>query len=755
MIGKTVSQYKIVSKLGGGGMGVVYKAHDQKLDRTVALKFLPHYVSHTDTQRERFLREAQAASALDHPNICTIYDIDETADGQTFIAMGFCEGEPLDAVIARHALSIDRAVDIAMKVASGLSSAHSKGIVHRDIKPANIIVTDEGGVKVIDFGLAKLTGQTAVTREGSTVGTVAYMSPEQAHGGGVDHRADIWSLGAVLYEMVTGTRPFSGDHEAAVIYHILNEEPAPVVSLRGETPEALATAIHRALAKDPADRFASMKEMGAALETACSQTVPMAAQTVAPSSVLGRAREAIASHAWPEAFAAFEEADSQAGLEAEDLDRWAASALWMNRMDISVAARERAHAQYVKAGQPARAARTAIELAHDNYAGSARSVCNGWITRADKLLESLPDVVENGYLARLRAQIAIEADRDLDAALAHTSKALEIAERHDDADLRALATQDRGRVFVLKNRAKEGMALLDKAMAMVMSGELSPLVVGSTYCNMISMCETIADYRRAGEWSDQAVRWCQPYSESSFPGICSVHRAEIMCVRGDWAGAEGEAERAAVRSDGFSAAVAAEAYYVMGEIKLRRGKHEEAEASFKEAHRRGRHPAPGMALLRAAQGRHDAAQSLIDRALSGSAVGLDRIRLLPAGVEIALAGGNIMTARSRADELVSLAERFESTVFSAYAAHAAGAVALAEGDGEAALLLLSAARKNWQAANMPHEEARTRACMATAYGGEGETDLAELEALAARAAFDSLGAAADLEHVNALIAENS
>jgi len=755
VIGKIVSQYKIVSKLGGGGMGVVYKAHDQKLDRTVALKFLPHFVSHTDAQRERFLREAKAASALDHPNICTIYEIDETTDGQTFIAMGFCAGEPLDAVIARNALSIDRAVDIAMKVASGLSSAHRKGIVHRDIKPANIIVTDDGGVKVIDFGLAKLTGMTAVTREGSTVGTVAYMSPEQAQCGEIDHRADIWSLGAVLYEMVTGVRPFSGDHEAAVIYHILNEEPVPVVSLHGETPEALAAVIHRALAKDPADRFASMEDMGSALETACSQTVTIADQTVDPLSVLGRARAALARQAWPEAFTAFEEAESQTGLTAEDLDRWAASALWMNRIDVSISARERAHAQYVKAGQPARAARAAIELAHDNYFAGARSVCNGWLKHADKLLETVPDVVENGYLARFKALIAIEADRDLDAALDHTSIALEMAERHCDADLRALATQDRGRVFVLKNHAKEGMALLDEAMVMAMSGELSPLVVGATYCNMISMCETIADYRRAGEWSDQAVRWCQPHSESPFPGICSVHRAEVMCVRGDWAEAEGEAERAACISDGYSASVAAEAYYVMGEIKLRRGKYQEAETSFQEAHRRGRHPAPGMALLRAAQGRPDAARSLIDRALSGSAVGLDRIRLLPAGVEIALAGGDIITARSRADELVSLAERFESTVFSAYAAHAAGTVALAEGDVETALLLLSTARKNWQVANMPHEEARTRACMATAYWGQGETDLAELEALAARATFDSLGAAADLEHIKALIAENS
>jgi tetratricopeptide (TPR) repeat protein/predicted Ser/Thr protein kinase len=751
VIGKTFSQYKIISKLGGGGMGVVYKAHHRKLDRTVALKFLPHDVSHTSAQRERFLREARAASALDHPNICTIYDIDETADGQTFIAMGFCEGEPLDAVIARKALPIDRAVDIAMKVASGLSCAHGKGIVHRDIKPANIIVTDDGGVKVIDFGIAKLTGQTTVTHEGSLVGTVAYMSPEQAQGGEVDHRVDIWSLGAVLYEMVAGAQPFSGDHAASVIYRILNEEPAPVVPLRRETPEALGAIIHRALQKNPADRFASMEEMRSALETAGSRTVTTATQAVDTSSVLGRARAALARQAWPGAFAAFGEADAQTRLSAEDLDRWATAAVWMNRDDVSIAARERAHAQYVKAEQPARAARAAIELALDNYHTGARSVCNGWLTRAETLLENVPDAVENGYLARAKAQIAIEADLDLDAAMDHAAKALAVAERHGDADLRALATQDRGRVLVLKNRVKEGMALLDEAMATAVSGELSPLVVGSTYCNMISMCEKIADYRRAGEWSDQAVRWCHPHSESPFPGICSVHRAEVMRVRGDWAAAE----RAASTGCGYTASIAAEAYYVMGEIKLRRGEHREAETSFQEAHRRGRHPAPGMALLRAAQGRLEAARSLIDRALSGSVVDLDRIRLLPAGVEIALAGGDVVTARSRANELVSLAERFESTVFSALAAHAAGAVALAEGNIETALPLLGTAREYWQAANMPYEEARTRVCMATAYWQEGETDLAELEALAASATFERLGAATDLARTDALIAENS
>lgn len=755
MIGKSFSQYKIISKLGGGGMGVVYKAHDQKLDRIVALKFLPLSVSHTDIAYKRFLREARAASALDHPNICTIYDINETAEGQTFIAMGFCNGRPLDQFVGRDALSIDRAVDIAMKVASGLSSAHSKGIVHRDIKPANIIVADDGGVKVIDFGIAKLMGMTGVTREGSTVGTIVYMSPEQLQSGQVDHRVDIWSLGAVLYEMVTGVRPFPGDYEAAVIYQILNEEPAPVISVRADAPKALATTIHHALAKDPAKRFQSMEEMISALESTGSHIVTTTNSTAETSSLLETARGALERQAWQEAFAAFEEAASQNELEAKDLDRWATAAFWMNRIDVAITAREQSHAKYFKAGQSTCAAKVAIDLAHDNYYMGARSVCNGWLARAEMILETVADAVEKGYVARFKAQLAIEADQDLDTAWEHAKEALEIAEKHDDADLRALATQDQGRVLVLKNHVRKGMALLDKAMTMAISGELSPFVVGATYCNMISMCEKIADYRRAGEWSDQAVRWCNPHSESAFPGICSVHRAEVMSVRGEWIAAESETERAVSKSDGYSTTVAGEAYYVMGEIRLRQGRHSDAEASFQEAHRRGRHPVPGLAMLRMAQGRFEAARSLIDRALSGCALDLDRIRLLPAGVEIALSEGDVVTARSRADELGTLAERFESNVFSAYAAHAVGAVALAEGDIETALPLLSTARENWQAVHMPYEEACTRICMAIAYWREGDTDLAELEALAAREAFENLGASVDLDRTNNLIAEHS
>jgi serine/threonine protein kinase len=217
MIGQTISHYKILEKLGEGGMGVVYKAEDTKLGRKVALKFLPPYLTRDSEAKTRFTQEAKAASALDHPNVCTIYEVGETGEGQLFIAMACYEGEILKERIARGPLPLEEAIDIAQQIGRGLTKAHAKEIVHRDIKPANIFVTDDGLVKILDFGLAKLVGQTRLTRKGTTMGTVAYMSPEQAHSEEVDHRTDVWSLGVVLYEMVTGELPFRGEHEQATI----------------------------------------------------------------------------------------------------------------------------------------------------------------------------------------------------------------------------------------------------------------------------------------------------------------------------------------------------------------------------------------------------------------------------------------------------------------------------------------------------------------------------------------------------------
>ena len=261
MIHKTISHYKILSKLGEGGMGVVYKAQDTKLKRPVALKFLPPELTRDPEAKKRFIHEAQAASALDHPNVCTIYEINETEDGQTFIAMACYEGEILKEKIFKGPLKIQEAVDIAIQVAQGLDKAHQKGIVHRDIKPGNILITEDSVVKIIDFGLAKLAGQVKLTKTGTTLGTIAYMSPEQIQASEADHRSDLWPLGVLLYEMLTGDLPFKGDYEAAIIYEILNAEPKAVERFRSGVPENVIILISQLLQKDRDQRVSSAREV--------------------------------------------------------------------------------------------------------------------------------------------------------------------------------------------------------------------------------------------------------------------------------------------------------------------------------------------------------------------------------------------------------------------------------------------------------------------------------------------------------------
>jgi serine/threonine-protein kinase len=271
MIGQTISHYQIVEKLGEGGMGVVYKAYDTTLKRHVALKFLPAHLTRDEGARKRFIHEAQAAAALDHPNICSVYEIGQS-DDRSFIVMPLLEGQSLRDTLTDGALSVEEALDIAVQVGRGLAKAHGSGIVHRDIKPGNVLLTDDRQVKIVDFGLAKLGTQTKLTKTGMTVGTVAYMSPEQTRGEGVDHRTDVWSLGVMLYEMLAGRMPFRGDAEPAVVYSILNEDPAPVTTVRREVPVGLEDVVERALSKDVAKRYPTMDEMLSALETVAEES---------------------------------------------------------------------------------------------------------------------------------------------------------------------------------------------------------------------------------------------------------------------------------------------------------------------------------------------------------------------------------------------------------------------------------------------------------------------------------------------------
>jgi TolB-like protein/Tfp pilus assembly protein PilF len=272
MIGQTISHYRILEKLGEGGMGVVYKAEDTKLHRPVALKVLPRQALVTDEDKTRFAREAQAAASLSHPNVAMIFEFDEVDDPVTggklaFIAMEYVDGETVKqkikpvGAIHESPLPLDELLKIAIATAEGLAEAHGKGIVHRDIKSENVMISRSGVVKIMDFGLAEIAGRSRVTKEGMTVGTVAYMSPEQALGEKLDQRTDIWSLGVVMYEMITGRLPFTGDYEQAVVYRILNEEPEPITSLRSNVPMELERIIKKAMQKERSERFQSVGDL--------------------------------------------------------------------------------------------------------------------------------------------------------------------------------------------------------------------------------------------------------------------------------------------------------------------------------------------------------------------------------------------------------------------------------------------------------------------------------------------------------------
>ncbi len=295
MIGQAISHYKILEKLGEGGMGVVYKAQDTKLDRLVALKFLPDHISASSGDLERFTQEARAAASLNHPNICTIHGIEES-DGKNFIVMELVDGQMLQD--KKSSLSQKQALEIGIQVAEGLAAAHEKGIVHRDIKPENIMIRKDGRVQIMDFGLAKLRGASRITKEGSTVGTAGYMSPEQVQGLDTDHRSDIFSLGVLLHEMLTGQLPFKGVHETAISYEIVNVDPPPMSSIKSDVSPGLDAIVIECLEKDPNERTQSAKQVAIDLKrhkresskSRLSRTIPAQIFETTPS---GRAVETV------------------------------------------------------------------------------------------------------------------------------------------------------------------------------------------------------------------------------------------------------------------------------------------------------------------------------------------------------------------------------------------------------------------------------------------------------------------------------
>jgi DNA-binding CsgD family transcriptional regulator len=467
---------------------------------------------------------------------------------------------------------------------------------------------------------------------------------------------------------------------------------------------------------------------------------------------LARGRRHSGNRAWADAFQSLAHADKEAPLGAEDLELLATSAYLIGQDGVFLDALDRAHGAYISAGETKCAARCAFWLGLTLLLMGETGRGTGWLASARRLVEGAKaDCAERGYLLLPTAEQLLGAD-DYDAAHATATEAVEIGERFGEADLVSCARHLQGRALMGRGRVEEGLALLDEAMMAVTAGELSPLMTGLIYCSVIDACQQVYALARAWEWTSALTQWCEAQPQMvAFTGTCLVHRAEIMQLHGAWRAAIEEARRACERhSQGIEQQPPAAAFYQQAEVHRLRGESEAANAAYRNASQRGCDPQPGLALLRMAQGRTDVAAAAIRRAVSAATGQLQRTRLLPAYVEIMLAVSDIGNAKSASRELVDIAESFDTSVLRAIAAHAQGAVELAEGDAQAALGSLRRAFEAWRQVKAPYESARVRVLMGMACRAFGDDEGARLELDAARDVFEQLGAEPDLARVDSL-----
>jgi class 3 adenylate cyclase len=469
---------------------------------------------------------------------------------------------------------------------------------------------------------------------------------------------------------------------------------------------------------------------------------------------LDAGREAARRGAWPEAYEHLSAADKDGGvLTGADLELLSQAALWTGHLGASIEFAERAYARFSDEGENLSAAKVALALAAEYRNKLQNSASAGWHQRAARLLEQEPESGPHGYLELQRSMIA-SGRGDYDAALEHIQRALEIASRHHDRDLLAQATLREGVARVNKGEVDDGLALIDEVTASAVAGDLNPMSTAIIYCNAIDACRDLADYGRAAEWTETATRWCDRQAIAGFPGMCRVDRAEIMRLRGDWSDADRELQQATEELQDFNPRVAGQAFYEIGEIRLRMGELEAAEQAFAQARDLARDPEPGLSLLRLAQGKIDGAARSIKRALDDESWGrLDRARLLPAQIEIALAAGDVRTARTAAEELEAITGDYtiaeaRTPALEAAAQSAWGAVRLAENDPDAGITCFRRALKLWSQVDHPYEAARTRVLLAAAYRAQGDEDGAVSELSSAQSAFKRLGARLDAERVN-------
>ncbi len=466
-------------------------------------------------------------------------------------------------------------------------------------------------------------------------------------------------------------------------------------------------------------------------------------------------RDAHRRHAWHEAFDLLREADSETPLSPHDLGLLAESAWFAGDPDAAIEARQRAHSGYLKQDDKSHAAEMALQLALDHFERLETAIGNGWLGRAKRLLEQIPEeCAAHGWQAVSLGYLAHRMNGDAEEAVRQGKLAQEIGERLAIPAIQALALQLQGYASVTMGRVEEGLALVDESTAVAVSGELDPMTTGKIYCSTISVCRDLADWRRASEWTDAAERWCKRQGVSGFPGICRVHRAEIMDFRGSWADAEREAKRACEELSGYDVLLAGEAQYEIGEVRLRLGDVDGAREAFRQAHQLSRDPEPGMSLLRLAQGDAAGANISIRRALAAvEPHAIIHARLLPAAVEIGLAAGDLDSVAQHVAELEQIAGSFRTTAVTAAAEYARGRLMLAQGDAETALARLRHAVELWQQIGAPYETARAHAALGEALRADGDEDAARLEFESAKAAFERLGALPDAKRVGRLLGE--
>jgi ATP/maltotriose-dependent transcriptional regulator MalT len=468
------------------------------------------------------------------------------------------------------------------------------------------------------------------------------------------------------------------------------------------------------------------------------------------ASYLERGRAAFQASRWQDAFDAFREADARGGLAAADLDALGDAAWWLSQLPECISARERAVSSYMAAGNQRQAALVTLRLFYTFSVRGDSPIAGAWLRRAARLLTDEPQSVAHGHLRLAEARM-LRARGDADGELACARDAIALGRRFDDADLVALGQYVEGRLLVKLGEVHDGMAILDEAMLSAAQGELDPMATGQVYCNVIAACQELGDLRRAAEWTDALSAWCESQPASVFPGLCRVHRAELMSLRGAWAEAEEEARSAGAYLLEIMPAFAAEAFYEVGEVRRRLGDLAGAEQEYRHASELGYEPQPGLALVRLAQGTPDVAGAAIRRALAAETNRLARVKLLAAAVEILMAGADLEGARAAADELSDIARDYDSVVLQAVTACARGAVALTGGDVEAALRWLHLGWETWQSLDCPFEAARARQLLGIVSRAAGDDDGADLALRGALATFERLGAAREAQRTAALL----